>query len=124
MEEITDSNGTVAPVLNTSVSSPIQNKTATPNLSLISLPYHYCEYDKLYICNLCNCTYDSLRSIKAHLWKHSGHRELCYPIHDYKDRENSASDSISNLTDTKIDKELPANPSQGKLFKISIDSLS
>lgn len=115
LEEVTDSNGTVAPVLNTSVSSPIQRKTTRYNMSLISLPYHYCDCDKLYICNLCNCTYDSLRSIKAHLWKHSGHHELSYPIDDYKDKENSTSDSISNLTDTKINKELPGNLSQSKL---------
>lgn len=48
-----------------------------------SLPYHYSEHENIYVCNLCNCTYDSLRSIKAHLWKHSGHRELCYPINDH-----------------------------------------
>jgi hypothetical protein len=48
-----------------------------------TLPYHYSVSDNLYICNLCNCTYDTLRSIKAHLWKHSGHHELSYPISDY-----------------------------------------
>ena len=37
-----------------------------------NLPYYYSEYEKLYVCNLCNFTYDSLRSIKAHIWKHSG----------------------------------------------------
>jgi hypothetical protein len=46
------------------------------------LPYHYSEYDHIFVCNLCNCTYDSLRSIKAHLWKHSGHHELSYPINN------------------------------------------
>jgi hypothetical protein len=46
------------------------------------LPYHYSEYEHIFVCNLCNCTYDSLRSIKAHLWKHSGHHELSYPIHN------------------------------------------
>lgn len=56
-----------------------------------NLPYHYSDYENLYICNLCNCTYDSLRSIKAHLWKHSGHHELSYPIHDYNNRENNNS---------------------------------
>ncbi len=55
-----------------------------------SLPYHFSEYENLYICNLCNCTYDSLRSIKAHLWKHSGHRELSYPIHDYDNNKQSS----------------------------------
>jgi hypothetical protein len=34
----------------------------------------------IYICNLCQCTYDSLRSMKAHLWKHSGHHNLSYPM--------------------------------------------
>ena len=46
------------------------------------LPYHYSEYEQIFVCNLCNCTYDSVRSIKAHLWKHSGHHELSYPIHN------------------------------------------
>lgn len=46
-------------------------------------PYHYSEFQHMYICNLCNSAYDSLRSMKAHLWKHSGHHELSYPIHDY-----------------------------------------
>ena len=49
-------------------------------------PYHYSEYENVYICSLCNCTYDSLRSIKAHLWKHSGHHKFSYPIHDYNNR--------------------------------------
>ena len=66
--------------------------TSTPNNNVTcanfasSLPYHFSEFENLYICNLCNCTYDSLRSIKAHLWKHSGHHELSYPIHDYNNR--------------------------------------
>ena len=46
------------------------------------LPYHYSDNENIYICNLCNCTYDSARSMKAHLWKHSGHHELNYPMSD------------------------------------------
>jgi hypothetical protein len=49
-------------------------------------PYHYSEYENVYICNMCYSTYDSLRSIKAHLWKHSGHHKFSYPIHDYNNR--------------------------------------
>lgn len=62
--------------------------TTPQNISLNSfaLPYHFSEYENIYICNLCNCTYDSQRSIKAHLWKHSGHHELSYPIQDYSNR--------------------------------------
>jgi hypothetical protein len=65
------------------------------------LPYHYSEYEHIFVCNLCNCTYDSLRSIKAHLWKHSGHHELSYPIHNMNNRSNILSlfsiDSNSSL---------------------------
>lgn len=56
------------------------------NCSIEQTPYHYSECENVYICNMCNCTYDSLRSIKAHLWKHSGHHKFSYPIHDYNNR--------------------------------------
>ncbi len=98
-KETTESNKEV-PTLLTSIHASNQNKTIPKSLDC-SLPYHYSECDKLYVCNLCNCTYDSLRSIKAHLWKHSGHRELSYPIHDYKDKENNNKKSNKKLsTDT------------------------
>lgn len=53
-----------------------------PILLQPTLPYHYSDYENLYVCNLCHFTYDSLRSIKAHIWKHSGHSALSYPIID------------------------------------------
>ena len=56
------------------------------NSSSEQTPYHYSECENVYICNMCNSTYDSLRSIKAHLWKHSGHHKFSYPIHDYNNR--------------------------------------
>ena len=67
----------------------VKNNLSQEKQQTSNLPYHYSDHENLYICNLCNCTYDSLRSIKAHLWKHSGHHELSYPIHDYNNRENS-----------------------------------
>ncbi|CAF0739182.1 unnamed protein product [Brachionus calyciflorus] len=74
------------------LSTPNSNQD---NNNLAALPYHYSEIDNIYICNLCNCTYDSLRSIKAHLWKHSGHHELCYPIHKDCNISSSSSSSCS-----------------------------
>jgi hypothetical protein len=87
-----------------------------------SLPYHYSHYEGLYVCNLCNCTYDSLRSIKAHLWKHSGHRELSYPIHDYntarhgnKAQPAPGGTQLFQLEAPNVAKESPSGCSSGSL---------
>ena len=61
-------------------------------------PYHYSEYENVYICNMCFSTYDSLRSIKAHLWKHSGHHKFSYPIHDYNNRSKCFVINIVNIS--------------------------
>lgn len=63
-------------IINNVQPSPLANYSGTQ-----LLPYHYSECQQIFVCNLCKCTYDSLRSIKAHLWKHSGHPILHYPIH-------------------------------------------
>lgn len=39
----------------------------------------FTEKDGVYICNICNYDCESQRVIKAHMWKHSGHKDLCYP---------------------------------------------
>jgi len=46
--------------------------------------FRFIDESNLFVCSLCNCNYDSLRSIKAHLWKHSGHHHLSYPINEAK----------------------------------------
>jgi hypothetical protein len=73
------------------------------------LPYHYSEFENIYICNLCNCTYDSLRSIKAHLWKHSGHHKFSYPIHDYNNRIADATGKPITTLSTKPPTPLSSN---------------
>ena len=45
-------------------------------------PYKFLDDENIFICNICQCTYDSLRSMKTHIWKHSGHHNLSYPIED------------------------------------------
>ena len=68
------------------------------------LPYHYSDYENLYVCNMCNCTYDSLRSIKAHLWKHSGHSDFSYPIHDHNSRQIVSKPNLTIKTQPTISK--------------------
>lgn len=94
--------------------NPVQALPA-PN-TLQTLPYHFSEYENLYICNLCNCTYDSLRSIKAHLWKHSGHHDLSYPIHDYNNRESNITNTASNKQLSNAKKPYLQIPNSSMLF--------
>ena len=72
--------------LNNSEQHQLQQQPYAIDSPVNQLPYHYSECENIYICNLCHCAYDSLRSIKAHLWKHSGHHKFSYPIHDYNSR--------------------------------------
>ncbi len=69
-----------------------RNRSSSSKSSPLSAvaPYRYFDETNIYICNLCNFTYDSLRSIKAHLWKHAGHHDLSYPL-----AENHANGSTS-----------------------------
>lgn len=39
----------------------------------------YPDDSKTYICNICDYECESQRTIKAHMWKHSGHKKLQYP---------------------------------------------
>ena len=50
-------------------SHPVTNQT-----------YIYDESNKWYQCTLCGYSTDHQRTIKAHIWKHSGHKDLDYPM--------------------------------------------
>lgn len=39
----------------------------------------FTEKDGVYVCNICGYDCESQRVIKAHMWKHSGHKDLSYP---------------------------------------------
>lgn len=57
--------------------SPINNNN---NNVVCQQPYRFVDDKNHYSCNLCEYTYDSLRSMKAHIWKHSGHHDISYPM--------------------------------------------
>ena len=42
--------------------------------------YQYDAYNKWYQCTLCGYSTEHQRSIKAHIWKHTGHKDLDYPM--------------------------------------------
>jgi hypothetical protein len=81
------------------------SSSSNKRTSLTNIPYHISEIDNMYVCNICNFTYDSLRSIKAHLWKHSGHHSLSYPINDYNNNNNTPSITTNNNENSLFEKK-------------------
>lgn len=53
-----------------------KSKDASPTSEQQS--YTFSE-DNMYVCNFCGYECDLQRTIKAHMWKHSGHKNLEYP---------------------------------------------
>lgn len=50
------------------------------NQSSNGQPYTYDESNKWYQCTICGYSSEQQRTIKAHIWKHSGHKDLDYPM--------------------------------------------
>lgn len=60
-----------------------------------------------YICSICNYYCDTQRTLKAHMWKHSGHKNLQYPIFQngplsvYDDTPLAAKNFMNKISGTK-----------------------
>ena len=94
-----------APVSSANKLITLSNQTLLPSsttAAVTQLPYHYSEFENLFVCNLCNFTYDSLRSIKAHIWKHSGHHDLSYPILDLNNNNNNINKTTNSFSKKQI----------------------
>lgn len=58
-------------------SNPVTNET---NQGSESLPFVYNTSNAKFRCTICGYTCDYQRTIKAHIWKHSGNKDIDYPM--------------------------------------------
>ena len=91
----------------------------------IGPPYRFLDDKNMYICNLCECTYDSLRSMKAHLWKHSGHQDISYPMKEMLiiGIFNNEFSEKSKLKIVNIETSNEATSSSGSILKIDCEEI-
>ncbi|XP_013405269.1 zinc finger protein 507 isoform X2 [Lingula anatina] len=60
--------------------TPGQQVTTAVNSSGGQLAFVFDQGQSVYRCTICSYTCEHQRTIKAHVWKHSGHQEIEYPM--------------------------------------------
>ena len=76
----------------------VTDKPESHSKSDNSVPFVYDKASARFRCLICNYHCEFQRTIKAHIWKHSGHQNIEYPMFDQSGNATSGSANVSSVT--------------------------